>query len=87
MKNLFFEKLLYLYNNIRTSLNKISYNFTNREIDILKQIILGKNNREIAKTLSVSIHTVKFYVSSILYKMAVSTRIEAAVKAVRERLI
>ena len=68
-------------------MNKSTYNFTEREFDILKEIILGKNNREIAKTLSVSIHTVKFYVSSILYKMAVSPRIEAAVKAVRERLI
>ena len=68
-------------------MNKSQYKFTDREKEILKLIILGKNNKEIAKSISVSFHTVKFYVSSILYKIAVSTWIEVAVKAVRERLI
>lgn len=63
------------------------YKFTERETEILKEVVDGKNNSQIAKDLCLSIHTVKFYVSSILYKLSVTSRIEAAVKAVREHII
>lgn len=60
---------------------------TPREFEILKLIVLGKNNTEIAKELFISVHTVKAHVSSILEKFFVDDRVQVAVKAVREGLI
>lgn len=60
---------------------------TSREFEILKLIIVGKSNPEIAKELFISVHTVKAHVSSILEKFAVEDRVQIAVKAVREGLI
>ena len=58
-----------------------------REFEVLKLIVLGKNNTEIAKDLFISVHTAKKHVSSILQKMFVNDRVQIAVKAVRERII
>lgn len=59
---------------------------TEREYEVLKCIILGKSNTEIADDLSISVHTAKAHVCSILQKMSVEDRVQAAVKAVREGL-
>lgn len=58
-----------------------------REFEILKLIVLGKSNTEIAKDLFISTHTVKAHVSSIIEKFMVEDRVQVAVKAVREGLI
>ncbi len=63
------------------------YKFTERETEILKELVSGKNNTRIADEMCLSIHTVKFYVSSILAKLSVTTRLEAAVKVVKEHII
>ncbi len=63
------------------------YHFTERELEILKEVITGKNNTQIANDMCLSIHTIKFYVSSILAKLSVTTRLEAAVKVVKEHLL
>lgn len=60
---------------------------SNREFEVLKLIVMGKSNVEIANELIVSVHTAKAHVSSIFQKMAVADRVQAAVKAVREGLI
>lgn len=60
---------------------------SSREHEVLKLIVLGKNNNEIAKELFISIHTVKVHVSSIIEKLGVEDRVQAAVKAVREDLL
>ena len=60
---------------------------TNRELEILKLITLGKSNTEIAKDLILSVHTVKAHVCTILHKLGVDDRVQAAVKAVREKII
>lgn len=60
---------------------------TDREREVLKGIILGKTNNEIAEDLTISVHTAKAHVCSILRKMEVDDRVQAAVKAVRESLI
>lgn len=60
---------------------------TEREFEVLKLIVLGKNNSEIAQELFVSIHTAKSHVSSILDKLLVEDRVQIAVKAVREGLV
>ena len=63
------------------------YHFTERELEILKEVITGKNNTQIANDMCLSIHTIKCYVSSILAKLSVTTRLEAAVKVVKEHLL
>ncbi len=58
-----------------------------REMEVLRHIVKGKNNNEIAEELFVSVHTVKAHVSNILQKLAVDDRVQAAVKAVQEGLV
>ena len=60
---------------------------TAREFEVLKLIVLGKNNNEIAKELFISVHTAKAHVSSILDKFSVEDRVQIAVKAVKEGFI
>ncbi|MCR5264986.1 MAG: response regulator transcription factor [Cyanobacteria bacterium RUI128] len=65
--------------------NKIP--LTEREQEVLKHLVAGKSNTEIAKELIVSVHTAKAHVCSILQKMCVNDRVQAAVKAVKEGLV
>lgn len=60
---------------------------TEREYEVLKQLVSGKSNTEIAKELIVSVHTAKAHVCSILQKMCVNDRVQAAVKAVKEGMV
>ena len=54
-----------------------------RELDVLAQIVDGKDNGEIAAVLLISADTVKHHVSMILSKLQVQNRVQAAVQAVR----
>lgn len=60
---------------------------TSRELQILQYVVTGKSNTEIAKEMNLSAHTIKAHVCSILHKMSVSDRVQAAVKAVRENIV
>ena len=60
---------------------------TERECEVLKHLVAGKSNTEIAKELIVSVHTAKAHVCSILQKMCVNDRVQAAVKAVKEGMV
>ena len=60
---------------------------TGREQEVLQLLALGLSNRHIAKRLTVSIHTVKFHVNSILAKLSVGTRTAAVSAAIRAGLI
>lgn len=51
---------------------------TTREAQILKMLELGRSNQDIAKHLSIAVHTVKNHVHNLLSKLGVSTRAEAA---------
>ena len=53
---------------------------TNKETEVLRQIVEGKINSEIASELYISLSTVKTHVSSILYKLNAKNRVLAAVK-------
>jgi DNA-binding NarL/FixJ family response regulator len=53
---------------------------------VLRLVAAGKENREIAEELTISEPTVKNHVSSILAKLEVDNRIQAAVYAVRNGL-
>lgn len=60
---------------------------TEREFEVLNHLVAGKSNTEIAKELIVSVHTAKAHVCSILQKMCVNDRVQAAVKAVKEGMV
>ena len=60
---------------------------TEREYEVLKHLVEGKSNTEIAKELIVSVHTAKAHICSILQKICVNDRVQAAVKAVKEGLV
>lgn len=59
------------------------HDLTPREMEILAEVAKGKTNVEIGETLAVSEKTVRNHVSTILSKLGVSNRIEAATYAVR----
>jgi DNA-binding NarL/FixJ family response regulator len=59
---------------------------TQREKDVLQKIIDGETNLEIANTLNITENTVKKHLQSILYKLHLNNRVQAAVYAVRESL-
>jgi DNA-binding NarL/FixJ family response regulator len=63
------------------------YGLTSRETQILKLITEGSSNNEIASQLFVSINTTKAHVASILQKLEVDDRLQAALKALKERLV
>lgn len=67
--------------------SKCGKSLTEREREVLQYVIMGKSNTEIARELMISTHTAKAHVCSILRKMYVTDRVQAAVKAVRENLI
>jgi DNA-binding CsgD family transcriptional regulator len=54
------------------------YDLTAREVDVLKLLILGDSNRQIARALYISDRTVAVHVSNILGKLGVRNRTEAA---------
>jgi two-component system nitrate/nitrite response regulator NarL len=60
---------------------------TARERQVIELLAQGLSNRRIAGALSISEHTAKFHVNSILSKLGASTRTEAVVEAVRRGLV
>lgn len=58
-----------------------------RELEVLGLMAEGKANHEIAQTLVISPSTVHNHISSILMKLQVENRVQAAVRAVRDRLV
>ena len=60
---------------------------TAREVEVLTWVARGRSNREIAEIATLSENTVKNHVRSIMSKLHVSSRTEAAMHAVRENLI
>jgi DNA-binding NarL/FixJ family response regulator len=60
---------------------------TERETEVLRQLALGKSNKEIAAELVIAEKTVRTHVSNILAKLAVTSRTQAALYAVRSGLV
>jgi two-component system NarL family response regulator len=60
---------------------------TPREFDVLKEIVDGKSNKEIATALNVSEATVKTHINSLLGKLGVTDRTQAATAAIQRGIV
>jgi two-component system NarL family response regulator len=60
---------------------------TDREMEVLRLVAKGRNNRDIAKELFISENTVKNHIRNILEKLHLHSRMQAVVYAVREGFI
>jgi DNA-binding NarL/FixJ family response regulator len=60
---------------------------TERERDVLRCMVDGLNNNEIAETLVVSLGTVKFHISNVFHKLGVSSRVETVKLAIEQKLV
>jgi two-component system, NarL family, response regulator LiaR len=60
---------------------------TPREVEVLRQIALGRANKEIADALSISDETVKTHVGNVLSKLQVENRAQAIVQALKRGLV
>ena len=60
---------------------------TRRETEVLHMMTEGLSNREIASTLGISEHTVKFHITSIFGKLGTSSRTEAVTEGIRRGLV
>jgi DNA-binding NarL/FixJ family response regulator len=64
-----------------------TFDLTKREMDILKQLSIGKTTPQISNDLHITNNTVKTHIRKILEKMNASNRVEAVTIAIREGLI
>jgi len=60
---------------------------TERERDVLKGMVEGLNNNEIAEKLVISLGTVKFHISNIFQKLGVDSRVEAVKLAIEQKIV
>lgn len=70
-----------------TSKPEVGHDLTPREREVLKLLVQGLNNSQIAETLTISLSTVQFHVSSILAKLHVTNRVQAATVALQHHLV
>lgn len=68
-------------------INCKEYDLTVREAQILKLMTEGYSNMEIAQMLVISINTTKAHVANILQKLEVDDRLQAALKALKQKIV
>ena len=61
--------------------NALSTDFTEREAEVLRELVSGSSNREIAARLGIAENTVKMHITNMLQKTGYHSRLELAVKA------
>lgn len=83
------SKLLTEFNNLarKAEQKAMAPRLTERELEVLKLVALGQSNREVAERLYISENTAKNHVRNILEKLHLHSRVEAALYAVREKLL
>ncbi len=75
------------YSTGTTEIGKNDYELTARESQILKLMTEGYSNMEIAQLLVISINTTKAHVANILQKLEVDDRLQAALKALKNKIV
>jgi len=71
----------------RLPAEKVGFDLTKREKEVLALMVEGLNNNQIAERLVVSRSTAKFHVSSVLTKLGASSRTEAVATALKHKLV
>ncbi len=66
---------------------KNAYTLSERELDILKRLVAGDSYKMIGDHCSITIGTVRSHINSIYHKLAVNSKSEAVIKAIKERLV
>ncbi len=69
------------------SIGELEHDLSPREVEVLRLVARGLNNNDIAAEMSISPRTAKNHISSILSKLRVKNRSQAAVYAVRHRIV
>jgi DNA-binding NarL/FixJ family response regulator len=67
--------------------DELASTLTAREREVLALLIEGASNKEIARALALSIHTVKFHIAALTEKLGARSRVEAVAIAIRSGLI
>ena len=67
--------------------HNVGKQLSKRELEVLELIVEGYSNPEIGKQLNLSVNTIKTYVRSIMNKLMVSDRVQAAVTALRNGIV
>jgi NarL family two-component system response regulator LiaR len=79
------RKLMHEFSNPQPA--KPKHDLTERELEVLSLISQGKSNKDISEELVLSEKTVKTHVSNILQKLHLSDRTQAAVYALRQKIV
>jgi DNA-binding NarL/FixJ family response regulator len=72
---------------LRKRRRETAFGLTSRELDIIRAVVAGSTNKEIAEVFSISENTVKRHLSHIFNKLGASNRVELALFASHHRLI
>jgi DNA-binding NarL/FixJ family response regulator len=72
---------------LRRGYQGLGSDITPRELEVLRMLAEGLSNRAIADKMSISLHTVRNYVQSLLTKLQSHSKLEAVAAAVREGII
>lgn len=81
------QKVIPEYKTNRAKFRSSHSNLTQREYEVLKLVVDGKSNNDIANELCISEHTAKAHVCNIIQKLLVEDRTQAAVKAIKEGIV
>jgi two-component system NarL family response regulator len=81
------RKVAALLSDILSKEKETGSELTARELDVLRLVVDGKTNDQIGVLLGISVKTVENHLHTIFQKMDVISRVEAAVRAVRESIV
>lgn len=81
------RKVFELFKTNLASQVDVNYNLTDKEKEILQNLVKGKSYKMIAEEMSISTETVKTHMKNIYTKLHVNSNTEAVVKAIKDKII
>jgi len=81
------RKVLEYFSKQTSSEKQKLYQLAQRELDILKRLVMGDSYKMVADTCNISIGTVHSHINSLYKKLHVNSKSEAVVKAMQEKLV